>query len=418
MKMRGLREISLVALQELFSHKFRSLLTVLGVTIGVLAVTTIASIIHGLNSSVLDRVSALGSNSFYATKHKVGVRMGHPDRQDRQRKDFTDADLRALRRGAKLVQTVSPFLTARSVFGDKYIIKYQKERAENPILRGVEANFIDTMGTVIVKEGRFFTESESTNGLHVTVLGYSIANSLFPVTDPIGKEIRINGTPFTIVGTLEHQEGLFVGFSEDNYVLVPFGTFRRMWPEIKDISIAFAVEDPAIIDDAMEEVEFILRTSRKVPYDAESDFTVFTANFLNDLWKQLTFALFVITITIASIGLIVGGIGVMNIMLVSVKERTREIGIRKATGARRSDIMLQFLVEAISLTSLGGLAGIALAALITLVINLTIPELPARVSELWMGIGLGVSMSVGLVFGLWPAYKASRLDPIECLHYE
>lgn len=252
----------------------------------------------------------------------------------------------------------------------------------------------------------------------MTVLGYGIAQALFPVEDPIGREIRINGIPFTVVGTLDHQESLFGGFSEDNYVLIPYGTFRKMWSELTDIAIAFSVEDAGQIEAAMEEVEFLLRKLRRVPYNKPNDFSLFTANFLVDLWNQLTFVLFVITIVIASIGLMVGGIGVMNIMLVSVKERTREIGVRKAVGARPRNILFQFVVEAVTLTTLGGVCGVAAAALVTLLINLLVPELPAQMSLYWIGIGVSVSMSVGLIFGIWPAYKASRLDPIRCLHYE
>jgi len=413
-----LRETVLVAMGELHRHKFRSFLTVLGVTIGVLAVITIAAIIHGLNASVMDRVAALGSKGFFAIKYDAGMRMGHMSREERQRKDFTYANVVALREQARLVQEVSPFLTARSVFGDAYVVKYRNERAENPIIRGVEDNFADTMGTVTVHAGRFFTSVDSERSLRVTVLGYGIAQALFPVEDPIGREIRINGIPFTVVGTLDHQESLFGGFSEDNYVLLPYGTFRKMWSELTDIAIAFSVEDAGQIEAAMEEVEFLLRKLRRVPYNKPNDFSLFTANFLVDLWNQLTFVLFVITIVIASIGLMVGGIGVMNIMLVSVKERTREIGVRKAVGARPRNILFQFVVEAVTLTTLGGVCGVVAAALITLLINLLVPELPAQMSLYWIGIGVGVSMSVGLIFGIWPAYKASRLDPIRCLHYE
>jgi putative ABC transport system permease protein len=191
-----------------------------------------------------------------------------------------------------------------------------------------------------------------------------------------------------------------------------------MWSEITDIAIAFSVDDAGGIAAAMEEVEFLLRRLRRVPHDRPNDFSLFTANFLTDLWNQLTFVLFVITIVIASIGLMVGGIGVMNIMLVSVKERTREIGVRKAVGARPRNILFQFVIEAMTLTTLGGVCGVLAAALITLAINLLVPALPARMSLYWISIGVAVSMTVGLVFGIWPAYKASRLDPIRCLHYE
>jgi putative ABC transport system permease protein len=412
------RETVFVAFGELCRHKFRSFLTVLGVTIGVMAVITIAAIIHGLNASVMDRVAALGSRCFFAIKYDAGMRMGRMSREERQRKDFTYADVATLRAQARLVREVSPFLTARSVFGDSYIVKYRDERAQNPIIRGVEFNFAETMGTVTVREGRFFSDADSARSLRVTVLGHGIAQALFPTEDPVGRQIRINGVPFTVIGTLEHQESLFGGFSEDNYVLVPYGTFRKMWSEITDIAIAFSVDDAGGIAAAMEEVEFLLRRLRRVPHDRPNDFSLFTANFLTDLWNQLTFVLFVITIVIASIGLMVGGIGVMNIMLVSVKERTREIGVRKAVGARPRNILFQFVIEAMTLTTLGGVCGVLAAALITLAINLLVPALPARMSLYWISIGVAVSMTVGLVFGIWPAYKASRLDPIRCLHYE
>jgi len=412
------REACLIAFQQILRHKFRSFLTVLGVTIGVLAVITIAAIIHGLNANVMDRVAALGSKSFFVSKHSAGIKLGRPSAEERQRKDFTYEDVQALRRQLQYVRLVSPFLTARSVFGDRYIVKRREQRAKNPIIRGVEENFAESMGTVIIREGRFFTQTDSERCLRVTVLGAAIAKSLFPLEDPVGQEIRVNGVPYAVIGTLEHQEGLFGGFSEDNYVLVPYGTFRKSWPEVKDLVIAFAVDDPADLDKAMEEVEFILRRQRKVPSDKPSDFSLITANFINDLWEDLTFVLFVITIVVASIGLMVGGIGVMNIMLVSVKERTREIGVRKAVGAKRRNILFQFLVEATTLTTLGGITGILAAAGVTLLINLLVPQLPARMSLEWTVAGLAVSMGTGLLFGIWPAYKAARLDPIRCLHYE
>ncbi|MBP7865244.1 MAG: ABC transporter permease [Acidobacteria bacterium] len=418
MKIGNFREILGVAWRELKSHKFRSFLTVLGVTIGVLAVISIAAIIHGLNTSVMDRVAALGSKGYFATTRVGGPRFRRQMEEERQRKEFTYEDVLALRRHLTLTKVVSPFMAARSAFGDRYIVKHREQRAENPFIRGVEANFPEAVGTVIVKEGRFFTPVESDRAVRVAVLGDGIARSLFPVEDPIGREIRINGIPFGIIGVLEHQKGLFGGFSEDNFVLVPFGTFHKQWPEVKEITIAFAVDDPGRLEAAMNETEYVLRKVRKLPHSKPNDFEMFTANFLVDLWNQLTFVLFVITIVVASIGLMVGGIGVMNIMLVSVKERTREIGVRMAMGARRRDILLQFVTEAVTLTTVGGVAGIACSALLVLGINLAVPGLPARISTFWTALGMGVSVLVGLTFGIWPAVKASRLDPIECLHYE
>lgn len=411
-------QIAAVSLRELMAHKFRAFLTVLGVCIGVMAVIAISAIIHGLNSSVMDRVAALGSRSFFAVKDRMGFRVGRPTAEDRQRKDLTYADVEALRRLCRITRVISPFLTARSVFGDRYIVKYGDQRAENPIIRGVEASFPDASGTVIVQEGRFFSALESDRTQTVTVLGHGIAQSLFPTADPVGKYIRINGIPYEVVGVLEHQKGLFGGFSEDNYVLIPYGTFHKAWPEVKEMAIAFAVDDPGRMEAAMEEVEWVLRIQRGVRGNQPNNFSLFTANFLVDLWKQLTFVLFVITLVVASIGLLVGGIGVMNVMLVSVKERTREIGIRKAVGARKQDILVQFLLEAVVLTSLGGVLGILFAMGITFLLNALVPQLPARISLFWVIMGVGVSTSVGLIFGIWPARKAARMDPITCLHYE
>ncbi len=414
----GIGEILKLSLREIYNNKFRSFLTILGITIGVLAIIMISSIIHGLNSSVIDRVASLGANSFYATKHAPGVHIGRPKRSIRQRKNITYRDVEFLRRKCKYVDIISPFLTARSLFGSKYVVKYRGERAENPLIRGVEENFDDAMGTVIVNQGRFFNKTDLIHRRNVTVLGAGVAESLFPYMDPIGKRIRINGREFEVIGVLEHQKGLFGGFSEDNYVLIPLSTFRKIWPEVKDMAIAFKVNDPKKLVDAMEEVRYYLRISRKVLPGKPDDFSVFSANIIVNIWKSLTNVLFIVTIVVASIGLLVGGIGVMNIMLVSVRERTREIGIRKACGATKRDILLQFIIEATILSLAGGLMGILLGGVGTLILNFSIPQLPASVSIFWVLIGFFVSAGVGLLFGILPAYRAAQLDPIECLRYE
>ncbi len=414
----GIGEISRLSLREIFNNKFRSFLTILGITIGVLAIIMISSIIHGLNSSVIDRVASLGANSFFATKHEPGVHIGRPKRSIRQRKNITYKDVEFLRKKCKYVDVISPFLTARSLFGGKYIVKYRGERAENPLIRGVEETFDEAMGTVVVEYGRFFNKTDLLHRRYVTVLGAGIAESLFPYMDPIGKRIRINGREFEVIGVLEHQKGIFGGFSEDNYVLIPLSTFMKIWPEVKDMAIAFKVNDPKRMVDAMEEVRYYLRVSRKVMPGKPDDFSVFSANLLVNIWKSLTKILFIVTIVVASIGLLVGGIGVMNIMFVSVRERTREIGLRKACGATKRDVLLQFIIEATILSMIGGVIGIILGIIGTGILNFAVPQLPARVSMFWLLLGFFVSAGVGLLFGILPAYKAAQLNPIECLRYE
>ncbi len=230
--------------------------------------------------------------------------------------------------------------------------------------------------------------------------------------------MRINGIPFEVIGVLEPNQGLFGGPGADQFVLIPYRTFHKMYPEIEEVVIAVSASDPTLMSTAQDQAVEVLRRRRHVPAAKPNDFEITSPDLITDLWKNLTSAIVALTLIIASIGLFVGGIGVMNIMLISVTERTKEIGVRKAVGARGRDILAQFLLEAVVLTSVGGVIGITTGVILSTGVAYLIPSLPARVSFFWTVMGLLMSLSVGLFFGIYPAIKASNLDPVRCLRYE
>ncbi|MGH9861358.1 MAG: ABC transporter permease, partial [Candidatus Acidiferrales bacterium] len=243
-------------------------------------------------------------------------------------------------------------------------------------------------------------------------------DTLFGPVDSLGKIVRVNGRPFQVIGIFEPHQGLFGGPGVDQFVVIPYRTFAKMYPEIEEVVIAATVTDVAQLESAQDQVAELLRRRRGVAAHKPNDFEISSADLLTDLWQQLTGAIVILTLIVASIGLIVGGIGVMNIMLVSVTERTQEIGVRKAVGARRKDIRAQFLMEAVTLTGAGGVIGIVIGVLISVAIAAFFPGLPARASLFWTAMGLLISLTVGLFFGLYPAVRASNLDPVNCLRYE
>jgi putative ABC transport system permease protein len=251
----------------------------------------------------------------------------------------------------------------------------------------------------------------------VIVIGHAIADSLFPLLDPIGKQVRLNGRWYEVIGVFEPDQGLFSGFGVDQFVTIPMSNFRKSFPEVRERFIGIAAKEEFSMQSVRDQVEDAMRRKRHVPHNAESDFEIADPSFLGNLWNQLTGALVLLTGIISSIGLMVGGIGVMNIMLISVTERTSEIGIRKAVGARKADIRIQFLLEAITLSGIGGLLGIFFGFLIALAVRTALP-IPATVSIFWIAMGVTIAVGVGLFFGYYPANRAAHLDPIECLRYE
>jgi putative ABC transport system permease protein len=403
-----------MAVDSLRAHKLRSFLTMLGIVIGVMTVIGMVSVIQGLNRSFMSELQAAGSDIIHIQKYEA-VQMGRMSEEERTRKDLTLEDAQALEREAPLVKAVAVSAYV-SVF-TPVEIKYQSQKSDTAMVIGMNEKWPIVMSLYLPRLGRFVTESEVARSARVCVLGSELADVLFPNLNPLGKEIRIGPEAFTVVGVLEKRGQMF-GQSRDNFAGLPITTLMKHFSYEKDrIEIIAVPRESGRIDEAIQEIRNVLRQRRKVPFGKPDDFAIMTQDTLVDLYNQLTGAAYLVMIVISSIGLLVGGIGVMNIMLVSVKERTREIGIRKAIGARSGDILKQFLIEAVFLTGSGGLIGVLVGFGIALLVRAATP-LPAAVSPWSVFLGLGVAMSIGLFFGIFPAQKAARMDPIVSLRYE
>ena len=411
------RENLVIALETIRTNKFRSFLTILGVVIGVTSVISVASIIEGLNNLVADRVNQLGSKVFFVSRIPPFT-FGRLPERIRRRKYLYYNDALAVREQCSSIELATAFQTRAVFVGTPNLVKYGNERIESAVLRGAEPEYARVLSIFSMKDGRFINETDNDHAAKVCAIGSGIADTLFPATDPIAKEINVNSEMFRVIGTFERDAGLFGGPGVDQFVVIPYNTFHKMYPEIEDNLIAVSVVDPRLIPKAQDEVTEVLRRRRKVPTEAENDFDLMSPDILSTVWKQLTGAVVILTLVISSIGLLVGGIGVMNIMLVSVTERTREIGIRKAVGAKRRDILQQFLIEAMTLTGTGGILGILLGSLVSSAVRTFFPALPSQVSIFWVGVAFTVSVGVGLFFGMFPAKRAAELDPIVSLRYE
>ena len=412
-----------VALGTIRAQKLRAFLTMLGVVIGVGSVIVVAATIDGLNRYISDKINELGSQTFFITRFQAFTfDFERLPEEIRLRKHLEPEDARAILETCPSVERATPILT-RAAFiggtvGGSNDVRYGNNLVEEPILRGAEPELLDVLPMHRIAEGRFFTADENDHAAHVTVLGSPIANELFGPVDPIGKIVRLNGLTFEVVGVFEPHQGLFGGPGVDNFVIIPYKTFHKMYPNIKEVVLVMKARSNQLFSRAQDEVTEVMRRRRRVPVHKPNDFEMTTADVITDLWNQLTGAIVLLTLIIASIGLLVGGIGVMNVMLVNVTERTAEIGVRKAVGARRGDIRSQFLLEAITLTGAGGVAGVVSGVAVSLIIGAVVPNLPARVSLFWTVMGLIISIGVGLFFGIYPAVKAANLDPVRCLRYE
>ena len=334
-----------IALQTMRSQKLRSFLTMLGVVIGVASVISVAAIISGLNKHISDKMHEIGSQSFFITRFRLfTVDFERLEEEIRQRKYLKPADAVAIREQCPSVLKASPVLTRAIFINGSNEVRYKGRHVEEPILRGGEPELVDVLPIYQVRDGRFLTHEENTHAAQVTLLGDAIAANLFGAEDPLGKIVRVNGLPFTVIGVFEPHQGLFGGPGVDDFVIIPYRTFAKMYPEIEEVIICVCTSTPALLPRAQEEVEEVLRRRRNVPPNKKNYFEITSPDLLTDLWESLTSAIVMLTLIIASIGLLVGGIGVMNIMLVSVTERTSEIGVRKAVGARKKDIGAQFLL--------------------------------------------------------------------------
>jgi putative ABC transport system permease protein len=412
------RENFLAAMDTLRSSKVRSALTVLGIVIGVSSVISMAAIIQGLNKFVQDKVESLGSRTYFLSRFPPGTDPSHWPESIRTRRylQYDYADF--VRQAAPDVQSVTTVGTRGFFFGDTNLITSGNRSVEKAIVRGAEPQYIEAIPLFAIERGRFISAFDQEHARPVVVLGAAISESLFPNTDAIGKTVRINSAVYEVIGVFQHDQGLFLGPGVDIFVIIPLSSFKKQYPEAKELIMLFTVPENVNVETAQGEVIQAMRRLRRIPAGKENDFEISSPDFLSNLWNQLTGALVILTTVISSIGLLVGGIGVMNIMLISVTERTQEIGVRKAIGARRADIRLQFLLEAVALTLLGGTIGILIGAGISTMVRTFVPSVPATLSYLWVTIGFVISVGVGLFFGYYPANLAANLDPINCLRYE
>jgi putative ABC transport system permease protein len=389
------------------AYKMRAALTILGVVMGIMTVTGMSSIVAGLNDSMARQILSLGSSVVFVRPFSPGENIS--DEEFRKRKGLTRAEIEAIRArpAVGIITAMEPLAVETVKYG---IYKVQQTRAF-----GVDQNY-EVVHEVWTERGRFISETDVSRASRVVVLGAAVAETLFPFVDPIDKEIMVDGRRFRVIGVVQKM-GKFLFFDRDNMILVPLGAVQKRDPRFNFMVADLKPVAPEKLEAAIEQTRETLRRSRKLKYLDKDNFGIFSQDTFTDLYRQVTGGIYIVMIAISSIGLLVGGVGVMNIMLVSVTERTREIGVRKALGARRRDILWQFLTEAMTLTAVGGILGILIGALAAFLINAFSP-FPAVIQTTWVIVALVVSLAVGLTFGLWPAAKASRLDPIEALRYE
>jgi putative ABC transport system permease protein len=412
------RENFLAAMETLRSSKVRSALTVLGIVIGVSSVISMAAIIQGLNKFVADKVESLGSRTYFLTRFPPGTDPSRMPEKIRVRKYLEYNYAEFIRAAAPDVENVNTVGTRGFFFGDSNRITSGDRSVEKVIVRGAEPEYTVALPLFNIERGRFISTFDQEHARPVVVLGAAISESLFPNADPLGQTVRINGAVYEVIGVFTHDQGLFLGPGVDIFAIIPLSNFKKSYPEAKELIMLFTVPKNVNVETAQGEVIQAMRRLRRIPAGKENDFELSSPDFLSNLWNQLTGALVILTTVISSIGLLVGGIGVMNIMLISVTERTQEIGVRKAIGARRADVRLQFLLEAVVLTLVGGTIGILIGAGVSTMVRTLVPSIPATLSYLWVTIGFVISVSVGLFFGYYPANLAANLDPIDCLRYE
>ncbi|HVH70328.1 MAG TPA: ABC transporter permease [Candidatus Dormibacteraeota bacterium] len=416
-----LAENAHMALTTLRENKMRSFLTVLGVVIGITALLSVVSILMGVYADVNAYLSDYGPNTLFIFRFDPGIHTGRLTPEERARKPLTLGDAEAIRELCPAVRAVTASL-------------YPRFEEDGPQRGPVTARYlskevsgIDYSGNLPATEevfnsrparGRFFSEAENQHRADVALIGSDIAKSLYPEIDPLGKPILIDGVSYEVIGVLQPRKGQLVkDQSADKAVLVPYRTYQKHLP-MDDENLVGAVAYPGRMAEAEDQIRGVLRRRRNVPYSKPDNFGIASAQQVADQFKQITSSVALLISVISSIGLLVGGVGVMNIMLMSVTQRTREIGVRKAIGARRSDVIWQFLTEAIVLTGSGGVIGVLLGGGISLLINLAVPSLPSYIPLWAVVMAVAVSMSVGLFFGMYPAIKAARLDPVEALRYE
>ena len=407
------RENLKLAFDTLRAHKLRSFLTVLGVVIGVAVIIVVGSLLVGFDNAVKEDISQFGADTAFVSKFPSGIRFGRLTREERMRKPLTAEDGFALLEQCPAVKAVA---ISRFPDGDNHKLRYKDQEVIGLDFRGTYPSFAAVYSNAVIKQGRFINEADTLHRQMVVVVGQSIADTLFPGGGALEKEVLINGHTFRIIGVLEKPKGGSNDNDEDKRVLIPYETMHKLYPSSKEHGLRVQAM-PGLLNVAVDQVRDVLRRRRNVAFNAPDNFGISTAEQIIEQFHSILAMTFIATIVLSSIGLLVGGVGVMNIMLVSVTERTREIGVRKAIGARRRDITSQFLFEATALTSLGGVLGIMFGASVAQLIR-ALSTFQAAVPVWAVVSGLVVSAGVGLIFGVWPAMKAARLDPVEALRYE
>jgi putative ABC transport system permease protein len=405
----ALRETFRIALDTLRAHKLRTFLTLLGVILAVTTLVAVISVLNGLNLYVADKVANLGANAFVIDR--IGIVTNFDEwTKARKRPPLDMTDYEALRDGMKLAQAIAG---EQDTTAD---VRYGNELSQDVVIIGVTPAYPE-IREIEVSQGRLFTQADEDHRSSVCIIGRDVADKLFPGIDALGKDIRAGQGQYRIVGVAK-AKGTVFGVSQDNFVMMPLGAYRKEWLKRLDtVAMFIQAQGPEWMPAAMDEARVILRSRRHVRYQDDDNFAIIAPTSITGLWNRITGNAFGIAIWVTSVFLVVGGIVIMNIMLASVTERTREIGLRKSLGARRRHIIMQFLVESSLLSAAGGAAGVALALVLTQIVRSVTP-IPVSTPFFAISIALGLSTAVGLFFGIYPAMRAARLDPIEALRAE